>query len=72
MSNFVQVKREIINYVYARTPLIIVNTNERERVERILNEIADEVQAGFLYYTDAKQVRYIGAKGEGWIRMMTR
>lgn len=65
MSNFVQVKREIINYVYARTPLIIVNTNERERVERILNEIADEVQAGFLYYTDAKQVRYIGAKGEG-------
>lgn len=64
MSNFTQVKREIINYVYARTPLVIVNTNERERAERILNEIANEAQVGFMYYTDAKQVRYIGSKGE--------
>lgn len=65
MSNFMQVKKEIINYVYARTPLVIVSTNERERVERILNEIANEVQARFMYYTDAKQVKYIGSKGEG-------
>lgn len=64
MSNFAQVKTEIINYVYARTPLVIVNTNERERVERILNEIASEAQIGFQYYTDARQVRHIGENGE--------
>ena len=64
MSDSAQAKKEIINYVYARTPLVIVNTNERERVERIIHEISDEAQVGFMYYTDAKQVRYIGTKGE--------
>ncbi len=64
MSNLAEVKREIINYVYARTPLVIVNTNERERVERILNEVVNDAQIGFMYYTDAKQVRHIGTKGE--------
>lgn len=62
MSNYAQVKRELINYVYARTPLIIIHTNERERVERMLHEIAAEGQISFLYYTDAKQVRSLGAK----------
>ena len=65
MANYAQVKQEIINYVYARTPLVIVNTNERERVERMLHEISgSESQIGFLYYTDAKQVRAIGTKAE--------
>ena len=63
MANYSQVKSDVINYVYARTPLVIVNTNERERVERMLHEIsASEQQISFLYYTDAKQVRAIGAK----------
>lgn len=64
MSNYAQVKREIVNYIYARTPLVIVNTNERERVERMLHEIAADGQIGFLYYTDAKQVRAIGMNAE--------
>lgn len=64
MSNFTQVKKEIVNYVYARTPLVIVNTNERERVERILREIANDEPMGFQYYTDAKQVRHIGGGGD--------
>ena len=64
MSDLLQAKKEIVDYVYARTPLVIVNTNERERVERIINEIANEAQVGFMYYTDAKQVRYVGTKGE--------
>ncbi len=64
MSNFAQAKKEIINYIYARTPLVIVNTNERERVERILYEISTEAQVGIMYYTYAKQVKYIGTKGD--------
>jgi SpoVK/Ycf46/Vps4 family AAA+-type ATPase len=63
MSSFKHAKTELINYVYARTPLIIFNSNERERVERMLYEIASENQVEFMYYTDAKQVRYIGKDG---------
>ncbi len=64
MANYSQVKRELINYIYARTPLVIINTNERERVERMLYEITNEIQVNFLYYTDAKQVKSIGIKSE--------
>lgn len=64
MSDFTQAKKEIINYIYARTPLVIVNTNERERVERILSDISTETQVSIMYYTDAKQVKYFGTKGD--------
>lgn len=64
MSNYAQVKQELINYIYARTPLVILNTNERERVEQMLYEITNEVQIKLLYYTDAKQVKAIGTKSE--------
>ena len=57
MSNYQQVKGELQNYIMARTPLIIVNTSERERVERMLAELVREQQFEILYYTDAKQVR---------------
>lgn len=66
MANYSQVKRELINYIYARTPLVIINTNERERVERMLYEITNEIQVKFLYYTDAKQVKSIGVKSESF------
>ena len=62
MSNLARLKKEVINYIYARTPLVIINTNERERVERVLYEIYNEAKIEFLYYTDAKQVRHIGGK----------
>ena len=64
MSDYAQAKKEIVNYIFARTPLVIINTNERERVERILNDVVAETQASIMYYTDAKQVKYIGGKGE--------
>ncbi|MCR4791792.1 MAG: AAA family ATPase [Lachnospiraceae bacterium] len=64
MSDYAQAKKEIINYIYARTPLVIVNTNERERVERILYDISSETQAQIMYYTDAKQVKNIGGRSE--------
>lgn len=62
MSNYSEVKKELINYIYARTPLVIVNTNERERVERMLYEITNDAQISLMYYTDAKQVKVLGAK----------
>ncbi len=60
MANYNQIKSEIINYIYARTPLVVINSNERQRVERILYEIVREKQINFLYYTDSKQVVGIG------------
>lgn len=65
MSNFAEAKKELINYIYARTPLVIIHSDERERVERMLNEIVNEAQISMLYYTDAKQVKSLGSKDEG-------
>ena len=62
MPNYTQVKRELINYIYARTPLVIINTIERERIEKMLYDIVEETQIDFQYYTDAKQVRVLGSK----------
>ena len=63
MSNFRTVKKEIFNYICARTPLIIVKSAERERVERLLGELAYEKNLDLEYYTDAKQV--YNMKNEG-------
>lgn len=56
MGNYSSTKAEICNYIRARTPLIIVDSSERERVERILKEIARELNIHISYYTDDKQV----------------
>jgi len=56
MGNYNTTKAEIKNYICARTPLIVVDSPERERVERILKEIAVELNICISYYTDAKQV----------------
>lgn len=64
MSNFAEAKRELINYIYARTPLVIIHSDERERVEKMLNEIVRDEQISMFYYTDAKQVKCLGTKGE--------
>lgn len=36
MGNYTSTKAEIKNYICARTPLVVVDSPERERVERIL------------------------------------
>ena len=59
MGNYNSTKAEIKNYICARTPLIVVDSSERERVERILKEIATELNISISYYTDAKQVSTI-------------
>lgn len=56
MGNYTSTKAEIKNYICARTPLIVVDSPERERVERILKEITAELNINISYYTDAKQV----------------
>lgn len=56
MGKFVITKAEVKNYICARTPLIIINSSERERVERMLKEISRELSCNISYYTDAKQV----------------
>lgn len=56
MSNFISTKTEVKDYICARTPLIIINSSERERVERMLKEISAELSCSISYYTDVKQV----------------
>lgn len=63
MGNYVSTKKEIKDYIYARTPLVIVDSSERERVERMLREIAAEQNIDISYYTDSKQV--CSLRGEG-------
>lgn len=63
MSNYVGAKQEIKNYLMARVPLILVDTSERERVERILRELAVELTTEISYYTDARQVERLGRSG---------
>ena len=63
MPNAAAVKQELSNYIFARTPLVIINTNERERVERMLREISSETMSEIWYYTDARQIRVFGRSG---------
>jgi hypothetical protein len=63
MSNYASTKVEIQNYIRARTPLIVVDSSERERVERMLREIADELIIHISYYTDSKQVCSLNGEG---------
>ena len=63
MGNFVSTKAEIKDYICARTPLVVVDSSERERVERMLREIAAELHIDISYYTDAKQVCSLSGEG---------
>lgn len=63
MSNYIGIKQELKNYLIARVPLIVVDTPERERVERILRELATELSAEISYYTDARQLERFGRSG---------
>jgi hypothetical protein len=62
VGNFIKSKNEILNYLQARTPLIIVNSLERERVETILYQVSSESNSKMYYYTDSRQVRTLDSK----------
>ncbi len=56
MADFTSAKAEIKTYLIARTPLIILDTSERERAERILRQLSSEMNIPLHYYTDTTQV----------------
>lgn len=60
MSNYIQTKAEVTGYIRARIPLIIIETSERDRAERMLSQIASELTAEIYYYTDTTQVTRLG------------
>ena len=60
MSNYESVKRELLIYLQARTPFIVVQSSERERVEKMLLSLATENNFKIDYYTDAKQLCSLG------------
>ena len=62
MSNYSLAKKELLLYMKANTPLIVVESSERERVEQMLCEIACEQSLKIEYYTDAKQLCTFGPK----------
>lgn len=64
MGNYSTTKQEVKNYIFARVPLIIIRSSERERVERMLREIVAEMRIEISYYTDAKQVMCIGTEAK--------
>ena len=64
MGNYLSTKSEIKTFLQARTPLVIVSTAERERVERMLRELAEELGITIGYYTDSRQVRNINGEGQ--------
>jgi len=63
MGNYASAKEELKNYICARTPLVIVDSSERERAERMLKEISAELNADISYYTDSKQVCSLSGGG---------
>ena len=63
MSNLAQTKTEVQNYIIARVPLIIIDTIERARAEKLLRWIAGELSIDISYYTDARQVRSLSRNG---------
>ena len=62
MSNYLKAKEELLIYIKARTPFIVIESSERERVENMLRELSDEAHLTIDYYTDAKQLITIGGK----------
>ncbi|MDZ4169621.1 MAG: AAA family ATPase [Coriobacteriia bacterium] len=61
MGNFASTKSELRDFVLAGTPLVIVSSVERNRVERMLKELVAENRIDVFYYTDAKQVVNLSA-----------
>lgn len=56
MANYQTLKKEVLNYIRARIPLIIIQTSERERVERLLTDITLENNIDMEFYSDSKQL----------------
>lgn len=56
MGNYNATKLEVKNHLFARVPLIVIRSSERERIERMMRDISGEMKISIYYYTDVKQV----------------
>ncbi len=56
MGNYKTTMLEVRNHLFARVPLIVIKSSERERVERMMREISAKMRINIFYYTDVKQV----------------
>ncbi len=56
MSNYAQTRQEVLHYIRARAPLILIETAERLRAERLLRELAAQEGVDLQYYTETRQV----------------
>lgn len=63
MGNFQTIKGEVTSYIRSRVPLVIIETSERERAERMLSSIASELSTEITYYTETTQVIHLGDSG---------
>lgn len=56
MSNYAQTRQEVLHYLQARTPLVLIETAERRRAERLLRELACGQGIALQYYAEGGQV----------------
>ena len=56
MSNYKELLNEVNIYLKAETPLIVIKSSERERIERLLSEIANSNRRDILGFSTTKQV----------------
>ena len=61
MSNYADAKKEIGTLIKARMPFIVIQSSEREKVEKMLSELAKENACVIDYYTAAKQLVSLGS-----------
>lgn len=60
MGNYDTTKQEVKNYIFARVPLVVIQSSERERAEKLLREIVREMNIELAYYTEIRQVCSLG------------
>ncbi len=56
MACYLEVLKEIEIYLYARTPLIILKSGERDRVERLLGEVSRNIKHDIYGYSSIRQL----------------
>lgn len=56
MSCYKKTKEKLENFLQARTPLIILKSSERERVERLLNELSNNIKHEIWGYSTTRNL----------------
>ncbi len=55
MSNYIKITEELSACIAARTPLVILDTEERDRAQAALTDVAHEINVEIDFYTDCDQ-----------------